>query len=286
VAERAPSGQRRAEAVMGMRVAVDVRDAGVDPAALARVFAWLRWVDAAFSPYRRDSEVSRLGRGELAAADAHPLVAGVLERCEALRERTGGCFDARAVHGRLDPSGLVKGWAVQRAVGLLEAAGARDLCVDAGGDVVVRGGPAPGAAWRVGIRHPGRRDRLAAVLTLTDAAVATSGTYERGEHIVDPRTGRPPRGVRSVTVVGPDLADADAYATAAFAMGADGPAWTATLAGYDAMTVLDGGRVRSTPGFLRHCGGVSVAASLRPVTRRSAPPAGPRRRGRPTAAAG
>ena len=180
----------------------------------------------------------------------------VLDRCEALRAETGGAFDARH-SGTLDPCGLVKGWAVERAASRLAAAGARDLLLDAGGDVVARGGP-----WRVGIRHPARRDRLAAVLTVRDAAVATSGAYERGDHIRDPRSGRAPAGVASVTVVGPDLGTADAYATAAFALGADGPAWTAGLHGYDAMTIVPGGRVLSTPGFARHCAGPSIAASL------------------------
>jgi thiamine biosynthesis lipoprotein len=246
---------------MGMPVRVDVRDRAADPAALDAVFAWLRFVDATFSPFDPHSEISRLGRGALAPADAHPLVREVLDRCEALRAATDGAFDARAA-GRMrslsvDPSGLVKGWAVERAAALLEAAGARRFLVDAGGDVVVRGGP-----WRVGIRHPRRRDRLAAVLALRDGAVATSGAYERGPHIVDPRTGRPPAGALSVTVVGPDLGTADAYATAAFAMGLRGPAWSARLARYDTMTIVPGDRVLSTPGFLRRCPGGTVARSL------------------------
>ncbi len=223
-----------------MPVAVTVRDGAADP---RPVFAWLREVDAAFSTYRADSEISRIARGELDPAGARPMVREVLARCEALRAETGGYFDARA-GGPLDPSGLVKGWAVQRAAALLEAAGSRDFCVDAGGDLVLRGGP-----WRVGIRHPRRRRRLAAVVTAGDLAVATSGAYERGAHILDPHTGRPPSGVMSVTVAGPDLATADAYATAAFAMGRRGAAWTATLGGYEAMTILAPGRVLTTPGF-------------------------------------
>ena len=172
--------ERRVEQVMGMPVLVDVRDGTTGPDTLDRVFAWLRFVDATFSTYRPDSDVCRLDRGELAPADAHPLVREVLARCERLRGETGGFFDARAA-GRLDPSGLVKGWAVDRAAALLSDAGASRFCVNAGGDVVVRGGP-----WRVGVQHPRQRDRVAAVLALTDAAVATSGAYERGEHIVDP----------------------------------------------------------------------------------------------------
>jgi FAD:protein FMN transferase len=243
---------------MGMPVTIDVRDARAGTAQLDRAFAWLREVDAVFSTYRDDSEVSRLGRGELALRDARPMVRQVLARCECLRTATGGYFDARAPRpGALDPTGLVKGWAVDAAAALLERDGGRRWCIDAGGDVRVRGGP-----WRVGIRHPRRHDRLAAVLEAGDLAVATSGAYERGEHIVDPHTGRPPHGVLSVTVVGPDLATADACATAAFAMGARGPRWTAGLRGYDAMTILAGDEVLCTPGFTARCAGGSAAASV------------------------
>ena len=267
---------------MGLPVVVDVRDEHVAPGVVDRVFDWLRFVDATFSPYRPDSEISRLDRGELALRDAHRHVAEVVERCEQLRLLTGGWFDARApLGGPLDPSGLVKGWAVDRAAALLEAGGAHRFCVNAGGDLRLSGAPGPRARWRVGIQHPERRRRVAAVLTLTDAAVATSGTYERGAHIIDPHTGEPPSGTRSVTVVGPDLATADAFATAAFAMGEDGPAWTAGLPGYDAMTILDGGRVLCAPGLLRHCEGGSVAASL--ASRAAQAPSAPGSAGTSTA---
>ena len=275
----------RTQHVMGMPVRAIVRGDDALDAAVDGAFAWLRWVDATFSPYDARSEISRWGRRELALRDAHPLVREVLDRCELLRAETGGAFDIRFRRDAPpDPCGLVKGWALERAGARLAAAGARDFCLDAGGDVLVRGGP-----WRVGIRHPLRRDRLAGVLELRDGAVATSGAYERGRHILDPRSGRPPAGVLSVTVVGPDLGTADAYATAAFALGEDGPAWTATLAGYDAMTIVPGGRARTsvttgyspdsptfgtdrvlmTPGFGRHVAGASLAASLGQKANRS-----------------
>src|SRR3954452_11687852 len=231
---------------MGMPVAVEVREGALEPGALDRVFAWLRFVDATFSPYKPGSEICRLDRGELAPGDAHPLVREVLARCERLRAFTGGYFDARA-RGSLDPSGLVKGWAVDRAGELLAAAGGRRFCIDAGGDVLVRGGP-----WRGRVRRPHRRRRLAAVLSLTDAAVATSGAYERGEHIVDPLTRRPARGALSVTVLGRRLGTVGAYAAPPFAMGERGPAWTAGLRGCGAMTILAGERVLTTPRFRRH----------------------------------
>jgi FAD:protein FMN transferase len=243
-------GLHRVEAVMGIPVGIDVRDDGVDPAALERAFAHLHAVDAAFSTHRPDSDVGRIAAGTLAPRDARPEVRAVLARCEVLRRATEGRFDVRAT-GRLDPSGFVKGWAVDGAVAILRAAGARNLCVHAGGDIRVAGERAPGLPWRIGVQYPLERRRVAAVLHAPAGglSVATSGAYERGEHIIDPRTGRPPRGVLSVTIAGPDLGPADAYATAAFAMGADGPAWTATLRGHAALTILAGGRVLSTRGM-------------------------------------
>ena len=232
---------------MGIPVGIDVRDTWVDPRVLDRAFAWLRWVDATFSTYRPDSAISRLDAGTLALRDAAPPVRDVLGRCEDLRARTRGCFDVRA-RGALDPSAFVKGWAIEAVAAMIGEAGARNLCVHAGGDVRVRGERAPGLPWRVGIQHPHVRDRTAAVLRARDLAVATSGAYERGAHIVDPRTGEPPEGVLSVTVLGPDLGTADAYATAAFAMGVEGPAWTAGLDDYEALTILSDGRVLSTRG--------------------------------------
>jgi len=226
---------------MGIPVGIDVRD-DVDPDAVDRAFAHLRWVDATFSTYAADSEISR---GVASAA-----VRAVLARCEELKRRTDGWFDVHAT-GHLDPCGFVKGWALDGVAAILAEAGARNLCLHAGGDVLVRGERAPGRPWRVGIQHPLRRDRVAAVLAAHDLAVATSGAYERGAHIVDPHTGRAPEGVLSVTVAGPELGTADAYATAAFAMGLDGPAWTATLGDYAALTILADGRVLSTPGLDR-----------------------------------
>ena len=241
----------RVEHVMGMPVIVDVRDPDVDDAVLDRAFDWLRFVDATFSTYKDESEISRINRGELELADAHETVREVLGRCEELRQETGGYFDARApLPGHIDPSGLVKGWAVDRAGAILAEGGARNYAVNAGGDMVLRGGALPDDSWRVGIQHPLIRDRIAKVVVANDLAVATSGAYERGDHVVDPHSASPPAGVLSVTITGPELATADAYATAAFAMGEAGPSWTALLpGGYAAMTILADERVLLTPGF-------------------------------------
>jgi thiamine biosynthesis lipoprotein len=241
------------EQVMGTVVSLDVRgaDGPVAEAAFARAMAWLHDVDRRFSTYREDSEISRIDRGDLAVAAASRDVRWVLERCAGLRDETGGAFDERA-GGRLDPSALVKGWAVQRGAEMLLAEGLTDFSLNAGGDVVVRGGALPERIWRVGVQHPRDRRAIADAIGVTDLAVATSGAYERGGHVVDPLTRAAPSDVLSVTVIGPDLGTADAYSTAAFALGADGPRWTLGLAGYEAMTILADDRVLCTPGFPDH----------------------------------
>jgi thiamine biosynthesis lipoprotein len=230
---------------MGTAISLDLAD-DLPAATLAELadetFAWLREVDARFSTYRDDSEVCRFDRGELALADASADLRAVVERCADLWRVTDGFFDAYAT-GRFDPSGYVKGWSAQVASDRLYAAGAPNHCLNAGGDVRVRGRSATGGPWRVGIRHPWDPTATCLVLTGTDLAVATSGVYERGHHVVDPRRGAPAHGLRSVTVVGPDLGLADAYATAAVAMGTPGIAWLDTLPEHRHAVVTDDARL-------------------------------------------
>ncbi len=243
-----PPRNVRAEPVMGTVITVDVRDAEVPESAMDAVFAWFHDADATFSTFRIDSEISRLSRGELRETECSPDVREVLALCEEVSVCSNGSFDIRR-GGGIDPLGLVKGWSVERASTILAAAGAHNFFIDAGGDVVARGRPEPGRTWRVGIRHPEQADRVAAVLAIHDVAVATSGTYERGEHIIDPRSASPPAGLLSMTVVGPSLTFADAYSTAAFVMGERGAAWVAGIDGYDALAITSQRRMVWTHGL-------------------------------------
>ena len=233
----------RVEMIMGTAIAIDIvdADARADVAALGEVaFAWFREVDERFSTYKPHSEVCRMDRGDLRIEAASLDLRNVLDACENLREATDGYFDAYAT-GRLDPSGYVKGWSVQVASDRLHAAGGLNHCINAGGDIRVRGHAGDGAPWRIGIRHPWETQKLAWVLAGADLSIATSGTYERGLHVVDPFTGDPVSYLRSVTVTGDDLGIADAYATAAMAMGKRGLPWLATLDGYECAVVTESG---------------------------------------------
>ncbi|MEY2471424.1 MAG: FAD:protein transferase [Actinomycetota bacterium] len=250
------AGYHHVEDVMGTAVSIDVRDPVLGTPGLSDVLTWLHHVDSTFSTYRRDSPISRLGRGEMSLGDVSDEVRDVLLQCETLRHVTDGAFDAFAVPApngtSLDPSGLVKGWSIERAAQLLEQAGLRNFCLNAGGDVAIRGHARTDEPWRVGVRAPHDVARLAALFEVSGrVAVATSATYERGAHIVDPRTGESTTGIASVTVVGPDLGLADAYATAVFVMGAEGIEWIGGQHGYDVLMLTHDHRELTTPGFTR-----------------------------------
>jgi FAD:protein FMN transferase len=237
---------------MGTVVSIDIRDALAPDrldAMCADVSAFLHDVDATFSTYREGSFVSRLARGETRRADCPTDVAEVLAHCERLSAETGGAFDPRyRGDGTLDPTGLVKGWAIRRATDLLAAAGLRRFAVNGGGDVQTVGTPAPGQLWRVAIANPLRPGEVATVVAGAGVAVATSGVAERGAHIYDPFTGRPATGLASVTVVAHEMVEADVLATASFAMGPGAFGWLSGL-GCAAYVVAADGRKESTTPF-------------------------------------
>ena len=220
-------------------------------AAADRAIAVLHHVDHVFSTWQPDSPMSRLRRGEISLDDAPPEIAQVLELCRRACEASGGWFDPWSLPGGVDPTGLVKGWAVELALAELRASGAAGAMINAGGDIAVFGEPDEGQPWRVGIRHPLAADRLLTVVTLGghDRAVATSGNYERGLHVFDPHSGEAAQELLAATVVGPDLTFVDALATALLASGGKALARVAGLRGYSALIVEGDGNVRTTMGF-------------------------------------
>ena len=227
--------QRYVEHVMGMPVSLALRGrhAATEEgrAAWAAVMAELAEVDRVFSTYRADSVISRLDRGELDLVHCPPEVAEVLALGErAARESDGAFSTSLPVPGdpagrrRLDPSGVVKGWAAERAARHLARLDATDFCLSAGGDITCRADPRS-APWRIGVEDPRDASRVVAVVPIRTGAVATSGTAHRGAHLVDARTGLAPADVASVTVIGPSLTWADIDATAAYAQGGRAAAW-------------------------------------------------------------
>lgn len=241
---------RRAHAVMGSVVSVHVHDsASVSRVSevVDEVLNELERLESIFSTFRPDSEILRIQRGELHHLDASREVIDVLDACFFMESISAGAFSSRRADGSLDPAGFVKGWAVERASRLLDEAGLRHWSVSLGGDMQL--GDAPDVdddrprGWKIGIADPLDRTRVVSGLLVQRGAVATSGTAERGMHIHDPRTGRPADHWASLTVCGPSLSWADAFATAAFVMGESGLEWVHRFDGYTALGVRPDGSV-------------------------------------------
>jgi thiamine biosynthesis lipoprotein len=242
---------RAVEQVMGLPISVALRGrhAGRPAAdeAWAAVVADLRRADRIFSTYRPDSWVSRHNASEVGLADAPADVREVLALAEQARGESGGAFDVRRTGrgpaGALDLDGVVKGWAVERAAARLRDLDDTDSCLSGGGDLVCWTADPDGEPWRIGVEHPLRTGELVARVPVRRGAVATSGTAHRGAHLVDARTGRPPVGPASVTVVGPSLTWVDIEATAAFARGEDAVAWLRTRPCRSGLVVWEDGSV-------------------------------------------
>lgn len=235
--------------VMGMPISLALRGRHtadqVALAAWAQVVDSLRAADEVFSTYRSETVISRLGRGELTPADCPPEVTDVLDLGEQASRTSGGAFsvylpgpDGATV---LDPSGVVKGWAAERAAAALRALPSTGFCLSAGGDIVCRTEDPDAPPWRIGIEDPRAPQRLVAVVPVVDGAVATSGSAHRGQHVVDARTGRPPSGIVSVTVMSDSLTEADIDATSAYAQGPAAATWLASRPGRSGLVVWSDG---------------------------------------------
>ncbi|MFG1911975.1 FAD:protein FMN transferase [Kribbella sp. NPDC048928] len=238
------------EQIMGLPISVlgrgDGAGSGRAAAAVREVYAELTAIDRMFSPYKADSAVSLLAHGELSWDRVDPLVREVAERCAAAQEMTDGLFDAEAPGGMWDPSGLVKGWSVERAGERLREVVEVDWCLNAGGDVLVI--CPSGEPFSVGIQNPRDPSSVVTSVRRTGGAVATSGTAARGAHLYDPRTSRPVESRwLSVSVSGPSLEYADVLATAAFVAGDEWP--TVLPPHYEGLGVLADGNLFSTPGW-------------------------------------
>ncbi len=243
---------RQVHPVMGTMVSFDVRvgegDRNAVLVALARARAVLDRADAIYSTWRPNSPINLVRRNELPLGAAPKVVAEVLELCAAAREMSGGWFDPWAMPGGVDPTGLVKGWAAQRALDEIRFAGAAGSMVNAGGDLATFGGPEAGSRWRIGVRDPWAADKVACVIE-SPGSVATSGCYERGAHVLDPHTGLPGTLCASATVAGTELWLADALATGLLVAGDAGLALIEAIDGYEGYVISEKGSVSMTGSF-------------------------------------
>ena len=227
---------------MGTTASLHVDD-GVDEGAFGdashSVRAELERLEAMFSVFRPESEISRINAGTLHHLDASREVVDVLDACSWLEQVSDGAFSIRRSResAEINPSGFVKGWAAERASRLLAERGLSHWYLGVGGDYVLNGGMASGEPWRIGITDPRDASMLVGTVDVKNGAVATSGTAERGTHLWDPRTGEPATAFLSVTVTGPSLTWADAYATTVFVMGELGLEWIGQFPGYSVLPV-------------------------------------------------
>ncbi len=237
--------QRRthAEQVWGTVVTFDLRAPELGPEVdgiLTEAVAYLHQVDGWFSTYRADSPITMLRNGLLEQSCAPSVVQQVLGACQYAKELTRGAFDPWAVPGGVDPSGYVKGWAAGQVADQIVAAGVPNVAVNAAGDIACRGQQSPGARWAIGILNPLDTNEVVQVAQVGDGAIATSGLYERGAHITNPRTGSTQVWYDSATVVGPDAGLADALATAALLEGPGAAAWFAGMPDWSVYLIKDG----------------------------------------------
>ena len=188
---------------------------------------FLHLVDQLFSTYLPDSQVSRLRRGEIEIKEADQPVQQVWQACLEIKEVSDGAFDPWAVPGGFDPSGYVKGWAADQVSEQLTKQGAKHIQVNAGGDISVRGGKDANTPWKLAVAHPSIKGEISKLYSITTGAIATSGSAERGDHIIDPHSKTVAVGARSATVIGPDAGISDALATALVVSGRDGASWFA-----------------------------------------------------------
>ncbi len=244
----------RAEPVMGTVVSFhvfagrcrrDKTEAAVDEACRE-----LHRLEAIFSTWVADSPMSRLRAGRIGLDQLPPEIPAVLDLCRRAKDLSGGWFDPWAMPGGVDPTGLVKGWAVEQAIGILREAGVGAALANGGGDIALFGHPPDAPNWRVGVRHPWRSNAFACVLEVS-SAIATSGPYERGLHLIDPHDGSRAQRSASATVIGPSLALADALATAVAVGAREALRVISGLEGYGAYWIGPDGSEEATSGFNR-----------------------------------
>ena len=242
---------KQLQLLMGMPITVEVVDPSVTDADIENVFAYFRALDDTFSTYKEHSEISKINRGELCEEKYSAEMKTILAASEQTKQETRGYFDIQH-NSIIDPSGIVKGWAILNAAHMLKAAGFTNFYIDAGGDIQVAGTKG-GNPWRIGIRNPFNRKENVKVLAVTDNGIATSGTAIRGQHIYDPHYPHMPlQDIVSLTVIGPNVYEADRFATAAFAMGKRGIYFIEQLPGFEGYMIDATARATFTSGFERY----------------------------------
>jgi thiamine biosynthesis lipoprotein len=228
---------------MGMPISVDIPGCG-DAQVFEQIWERLRRIDDNYSPYKKDSKLSRFQNGDLEEEKLSPEFKKIIQDCQAAKKETNGYFSADFA-GKFDPTGYVKCWAIAEAGKIIEKKGLGTYCISAGGDILARSNSVK--VWNIGIQDPENKKGILNRLAIVNGAVATSGTYERGAHIINPKTRKPPSKFLSVTVTGPEIINADIFATAVFA--ADDLTMIGERKDYEALAIGIDGSVNMTRGM-------------------------------------
>lgn len=245
-------GMKDARLIMGMPIEIEI--VGENSGATLEVaFNYLVSVDEQFSTYKETSEISRINRGEIKGGEESEAMKEVFALAEKAREETNGYFDMRQPDGLLDPSGIVKSWAILNTAKLIGDAGFENYAVNAGGDIASHGVNADGEEWRFGIRNPFTPEEIIKVVYPRGLGLATSGSYVRGDHIYNPHDpDEKLHEIVSISVIGPDVLEADRFATAAFAMGEKGIEFIESLPGFEGYAISAQGIATITRHFSQY----------------------------------
>lgn len=236
---------------MGMPITVEILDEWVTKAIFEKVFDFFKYVDNKFSPYKSSSEVSKINNCQKVFKDLSSDMKLILRLSEKTKIETGGYFDIRG-NGKVNPSGIVKGWAIFKAVKILWKEGYKNFFIDAGGDIQVSGKNKHGQKWKIGIKNPFNQEEIIKILYIQNKGVATSGTYIRGQHIYNPKLKGPLEDIVSLSVIGPNIYEADRFVTAAFAMGKKGIEFIENLNGFEGYMIDKNGLATMTSGFEKY----------------------------------
>ncbi len=239
---------KQTKLIMGMPITVEILDEATSLDSFEKVFNYFEFIDQKFSTYKPNSEVSKINDGKIKISQYSNEMKKVLRLSEQTKNQTDGYFDV-FFKGKFDPSGIVKGWAIWGAFRILKNLGYKNFYVDAGGDIQVSGKNKQDKLWRVGIKNPFNQSQIVKVLAVEDKGVATSGNYIKGEHIYDPKKGLKRDDIVSLTVIGPNIYEADRFATAAFAMGKKGIEFIEKLNGFEGYLIDNKGIATFTSGL-------------------------------------
>jgi len=241
---------KQARVIMGMPISLEIVDAFANEKDFEKVFDYFRHVEDKFSTYKTTSETSQINQGKIKEKDYSDEMKEVIRLCGETSKQTNGFFTTVAKDLSFDPLGLVKGWAIYKASLLLDEMGYKNYFIEAGGDIQTKGKNSDGECWSVCIRNPFKNEEIIKVVYLSGQGIATSGTYVRGQHIVNPlKPGVSITEIVSLTVIGPNIYEADRFATAAFAMGKEGVNFIEKLENLEGYMIDDKGLATYTSGF-------------------------------------